>query len=49
MRAAKVPVVPGSHGLIDSEAEAFRIAKEIGFPVIIKATAGGWRSWNASC
>jgi len=41
MRAAQVPIVPGSHGLIDNEAEAFRIAEEIGFPVIIKATAGG--------
>jgi acetyl-CoA carboxylase biotin carboxylase subunit len=41
MRAAKVPVVPGSQGLIDNEAEAFKLAKEIGFPVIIKATAGG--------
>jgi acetyl-CoA carboxylase, biotin carboxylase subunit len=41
MRTAQVPIVPGSHGLIDNEAEAFRIAEEIGFPVIIKATAGG--------
>ncbi len=38
---AKVPVVPGSAGLIESEAEAVRTAKEIGFPVLIKATAGG--------
>jgi len=41
MRAAGVPVVPGSHGLITDESEAARLAKEIGFPVIIKATAGG--------
>ena len=41
MRAAGVPVVPGSNGLVSSEVEAFRIAKEIGFPVIVKATAGG--------
>jgi acetyl-CoA carboxylase biotin carboxylase subunit len=41
MRKAKVPVVPGSHGLIDTEAAAFKIAAEIGYPVIIKATAGG--------
>lgn len=41
MRRAKVPVVPGSNGLISDEAEAFRIAADIGFPVIIKATAGG--------
>jgi acetyl-CoA carboxylase biotin carboxylase subunit len=41
MRKANVPVVPGSHGLIDTEAAAFKIAAEIGYPVIIKATAGG--------
>ncbi|MBS1989445.1 MAG: acetyl-CoA carboxylase biotin carboxylase subunit [Cyanobacteria bacterium SZAS LIN-2] len=41
MRAAGVPVVPGSHGLITDEAEAAKLADEIGFPVIIKATAGG--------
>jgi acetyl-CoA carboxylase biotin carboxylase subunit len=40
-REAKVPVVPGSEGLIENEAEALRIAHEIGFPVLIKATAGG--------
>ncbi|MBX9941552.1 MAG: acetyl-CoA carboxylase biotin carboxylase subunit [Candidatus Obscuribacterales bacterium] len=41
MRRAGVPVVPGSHGLINDDAEAEKLAKEIGFPVIIKATAGG--------
>ena len=40
-RAADVPVVPGSGGLIESEKEASRVAAEIGFPVLIKATAGG--------
>lgn len=40
-RDAKVPVVPGSVGLIESESEAIRIAHEIGFPVLIKASAGG--------
>jgi len=40
-RKAKVPVVPGSEGLIEDEAEAVRVAHEIGFPVLIKATAGG--------
>jgi acetyl-CoA carboxylase biotin carboxylase subunit len=39
--AAEVPVVPGSDGLITNEAEAIRIAEEIGYPVLIKATAGG--------
>lgn len=38
---AKVPCVPGSEGLIESEEEAIRIANEIGYPVLIKATAGG--------
>jgi acetyl-CoA carboxylase biotin carboxylase subunit len=40
-RQANVPVVPGSAGLIEDEAEAVRTAHEIGFPVLIKATAGG--------
>ena len=37
-RENKVPVVPGSDGLIAGEAEAVRIAHEIGFPVLIIAT-----------
>lgn len=41
MRAANVPTVPGSVGLIETTEEAVRIAHEIGFPVMIKATAGG--------
>jgi len=41
MKAAGVPTIPGSDGLIDSLSEAKKIAKEIGYPVIIKATAGG--------
>lgn len=41
MRKAKVPVVPGTEGLVTDEQEAFAIAKEIGYPVIVKATAGG--------
>lgn len=41
MKKAGVPVVPGSDGVIKSAEEAKRIAKEIGLPVIIKATAGG--------
>ncbi len=39
--AANVPVVPGSDGLITDEEHAVRSAKEIGYPVLIKATAGG--------
>ncbi len=41
MKAAGVPCVPGSPGLIDSYDEAAKIAEEIGYPVMIKATAGG--------
>jgi acetyl-CoA carboxylase biotin carboxylase subunit len=41
MRKAGVPVLPGSEGLIESEEKALRLAKEIGYPVIVKATAGG--------
>ncbi|MEO0512420.1 MAG: acetyl-CoA carboxylase biotin carboxylase subunit [Planctomycetota bacterium] len=40
-RAAKVPVFPGSEEAIDDAEEAIELAKEIGFPVIIKAAAGG--------
>jgi acetyl-CoA carboxylase biotin carboxylase subunit len=36
-----IPVVPGSEGSINSEEEAIQTAERIGFPVIIKATAGG--------
>jgi len=39
--ASGVPVVPGSDGLIDDDDEAVRIAADIGYPVLIKATAGG--------
>ncbi|AMV36160.1 acetyl-CoA carboxylase biotin carboxylase subunit [Planctomyces sp. SH-PL62] len=38
---AKVASVPGSDGAVESEAEAVRLAKVIGFPVLIKAAAGG--------
>jgi acetyl-CoA carboxylase, biotin carboxylase subunit len=41
MQKAGVPTVPGSWGLVDSEKEAQAIAREIGYPVMIKATAGG--------
>jgi acetyl-CoA carboxylase biotin carboxylase subunit len=39
--AAKVPCVPGSDGPVTSETDAARIAREIGYPVLIKAAAGG--------
>lgn len=38
---AGVPVTPGSDGIVENEAEAIKIARKIGFPVIIKAVAGG--------
>ena len=38
---ANVPVVPGSEGLVKTEAEAVRLSHQIGFPVLIKASAGG--------
>ncbi|MCM3586381.1 acetyl-CoA carboxylase biotin carboxylase subunit [Mesobacillus maritimus] len=41
MRDANVPVVPGSRGIINHTDEAVELAGEIGYPVIIKATAGG--------
>src|SRR5512132_3044041 len=41
MRKAGVPVLPGSEGIIESEEKAQKVAKEIGYPVIVKATAGG--------
>jgi acetyl-CoA carboxylase biotin carboxylase subunit len=40
-RAAGVPVTPGSEGCIETEAEALKVAKKIGYPVMIKAVAGG--------
>uniref|UniRef100_A0A2N9G0S9 biotin carboxylase n=1 Tax=Fagus sylvatica TaxID=28930 RepID=A0A2N9G0S9_FAGSY len=41
MKKAGVPTVPGSEGLLQSTEEAIKLAHEIGFPVMIKATAGG--------
>ncbi|HFK1744391.1 TPA: acetyl-CoA carboxylase biotin carboxylase subunit [Bacillus cereus] len=41
MKEAGVPIVPGSQGIIKNTEEAIELAKQIGYPVIIKATAGG--------
>src|SRR3982750_3153333 len=40
-KRAKVPTVPGSDGAVDDERAALRVANDIGYPVIIKAAAGG--------
>ncbi|NBU81669.1 MAG: acetyl-CoA carboxylase biotin carboxylase subunit, partial [Flavobacteriaceae bacterium] len=41
MKAAGVPCVPGSDGLLESYEQALELSKEMGFPVMLKATAGG--------
>ncbi|EJQ96736.1 biotin carboxylase 1 [Bacillus cereus ISP3191] len=41
MKEAGVPIVPGSQGVIKNTEEAIELANQIGYPVIIKATAGG--------
>src|SRR5271169_1156154 len=41
MKKAKVPILPGSEGVITSEGEAIEWARTVGFPVILKASAGG--------
>jgi acetyl-CoA carboxylase biotin carboxylase subunit len=53
MNMAKVPTIPGSGGAVDSEEEAISISNKIGFPVMIKASAGGGGKgmravWNKS-
>ena len=40
-RQAKVPTVPGSNGVVRNEQDAIKIAEKIGYPVMIKASAGG--------
>jgi acetyl-CoA carboxylase biotin carboxylase subunit len=41
MKEAKVPILPGSDGVLGDESEALTVAKTIGYPVILKAKAGG--------
>ena len=41
MKSAGVPVIPGSEGIVSDSNEARRIASEIGYPVMLKASAGG--------
>lgn len=49
MVAAGVPVVPGSAGAVQSVEEARRVAEEIGFPLLIKASAGGGGKGMREC
>jgi acetyl/propionyl-CoA carboxylase alpha subunit len=48
-KKANVPVVPGSTGEIDSVDEAIKIANEIGYPVLLKAVAGGGGKGMRTC
>ncbi|MGL5081884.1 MAG: acetyl-CoA carboxylase biotin carboxylase subunit [Microcoleaceae cyanobacterium] len=41
MQRVGVPTIPGSQGLVTNEQEALKLAQQIGYPVIVKATAGG--------
>jgi acetyl-CoA carboxylase biotin carboxylase subunit len=41
MQRAGVPTIPGSDGLIESEDQALKVAEKVGYPVMVKATAGG--------
>ena len=41
MKKAKVPILPGSEGVLQNEEEALEWARSVGFPVILKASAGG--------
>ena len=41
MKKARIPVVPGSEGVIKDEKEVIKVAEKIGYPVMIKASAGG--------
>ena len=41
MKEARVPIIPGSDGLVEDIDDAVVIARDIGYPIIIKATAGG--------
>ena len=49
MRAAGVPCVPGSAGAVDSVEEARRVADETGYPLLIKASAGGGGKGMREC
>ena len=46
---ANVPIVPGSRGLISDEQDAIRTAEKLGFPIMLKATAGGGGMGLSTC
>lgn len=48
VKKARIPIIPGSDGPVENDKEALKIAKKIGFPVIIKAVAGGGRPGHAA-
>ena len=48
-KKAGVPIVPGSKGLIESESDAVSQGERLGFPVMLKATAGGGGMGLATC
>jgi acetyl-CoA carboxylase biotin carboxylase subunit len=41
MNEAEIPIIPGSEGIVEGEEEALKLAGQIGYPVMIKAVAGG--------
>ncbi|MCF0130961.1 MAG: acetyl-CoA carboxylase biotin carboxylase subunit [Pseudobutyrivibrio sp.] len=49
MKKSNVPIVPGSDGLVETYEKAKSVAKEIGYPVLIKATAGGGGKGMREC
>ena len=49
MRQAHVPVTPGSDGPVHSEAEALAAAERVGYPVMLKASAGGGGRGSRRC
>ena len=46
MKKAGVPTIPGSEGLVPTLEDAQNVALEIGYPIMLKATAGGWWKRN---
>lgn len=49
MKKAGVPIIPGSDGIIETYEEAEKLAEEMGFPVMLKATAGGGGKGMRAC